>query len=66
MNGIGITEIRVFLVLLWASATLAMVTIVLRKFHFSTAFRIVGGLDIVFIVLTAWAYFSIWGVAWSH
>ena len=66
MNGIGIAEIRVFLFLLWASAALAMATIVLGRFHLRAAFRIVGGVDIVFIVLTAWAYFSIWGVAWSH
>jgi len=66
MDGIGIAEMRVFLFLLWASGALALATMVLRRLHLSAAFRIVGGVDIVFIVLTAWAYFSIWGVTWSH
>jgi len=62
MIGIGAAEIRVFLILLWSTLGLVATTVTLYRLHLRTATRILGGIALAFIVVTTWAYLSIWYV----
>lgn len=64
LGSIGIAAIRTFLVLVWITALSAVATVVLYKLRFKLAFTIVASLELVFLALSAWAYFSIWGFVW--
>lgn len=64
LGGVGIAEIRIFLVLVWTTAVSAVATVVFYKLHFKVASKIVGSLGLVSLVLAIWAYFSIWGFGW--
>ena len=61
LGDIGIAAVRVFLVLVWTSATTAAATVVLYRLHFRRAFAIVAYSGLISVALTTWAYFSIWG-----
>ena len=62
MIGIGAAEIRVFLFLLRSTLGLVATTVTLYGLHLRTATRILGGIALAFIVVTTWAYLSIWYV----
>ena len=62
MIGIGVAEIRVFLFLLWGTLGLTVVAVALYRLHLRTAARVLAGIDLALIALTAWAYLSIWGI----
>ena len=66
MVGIGIAATRIFLILLWITAVSAIATVAFYILHFKIASRVVGALALVTLVLTIWAYFSIWGFVWVH
>ena len=65
LGDISIAEVRVFLLLVWASAVGMIATVVLYRLHFRRAFAIVAYSDLISVALTAWAYFSIWGYVWA-
>jgi hypothetical protein len=61
LGGIGIAEIRIFLILVWITAVSAVATVLFYKLHFKVASKIAGSLGLVSLALAVWAYFSIWG-----
>lgn len=61
LGDISIAAVRVFFILAWVSATTAIGTAVLYKLHLRKAFAIAAYSGVISLVLTVWAYFSIWG-----
>ena len=64
LGSIGIAAIRIFLILVWITVLSSVATVVYYKLRFRVAFAIVASVDFVSLVLTAWAYYSIWGFVW--
>jgi len=64
LGSIGIAAIRIFLILVWITVLSSVATVVFYKLRFRVAFAIVASVDFVSLVLTAWAYYSIWGFGW--
>jgi len=64
LGSIGIAAIRIFLILVWITVLSSVATVVFYKLRFRIAFAIVASVDFVSLVLTAWAYYSIWGFMW--
>ena len=64
LGSIGIAAIRIFLILVWITVLSSVATVVFYKLRFRVAFAIVASVDFVSLVLTAWAYYSIWGFMW--
>ncbi len=64
LGSIGIAAIRIFLILVWITVLSSVATVVFYKLRFRVAFAIVASVDFVSLVLTAWAYYSIWGFVW--
>jgi hypothetical protein len=61
LGDISIAELRVFLILVWISATTAIATAVLYRLHLRREFAVAAYSGLISVALTAWAYFSIWG-----
>jgi hypothetical protein len=66
LGDIGIAEVRVFLLLVWSSVAAVIATVILYRLHIRKAFAIAAYSGLISIVLTAWAYFSIWGYIWAR
>jgi len=66
LGDISIAEVRVFLILVWTSATAVIAAVVLYRLHFRKAFAVAAYSGLISIALTAWAYFSIWGYVWAR
>jgi hypothetical protein len=66
LGDVSIAEVRVFLLLVWTSVAAAIATVILYRLHIRKAFAIAAYSGFISIVLTAWAYFSIWGYIWAR
>jgi len=66
LGDISIAEVRVFLLLVWTSIAAVIATAILYRLHIRKAFAIAAYSGLISIVLTAWAYFSIWGYIWAR
>lgn len=64
LGSIGIAAIRIFLILVWITVLSSVATVVFYKLRFRVAFAIVASVDFGSLVLTAWAYYSVWGFVW--
>jgi hypothetical protein len=64
LGSIAIAAVRIFLILAWSTAVAAIATIVLYKLRLKRAFAIVAYSGLISLVLTVWAYYSIWGYVW--
>ena len=62
MDSLGIVEVRVFLMLVWVSFALVILTGIFYKLHLQKAVKAVSSLGIASLILAAWAYLSIWNV----
>ena len=66
LGDVSIAEVRVFLLLVWTSVAAMIATVILYRLHIRKAFAIAAYSGLISIVLTAWAYFSIWGYIWAR
>ena len=66
LGDISIAEVRVFLLLVWISVAAMIATVILYRLHIRKAFAIAAYSGLISIVLTTWAYFSIWGYIWAR
>jgi hypothetical protein len=64
LGTIDVAAIRVFLIFLWTSAAALIAAVVFFRLHRRKAFAIAAYSDVIFVALTAWAYYSIWGYVW--
>lgn len=64
LGSIGIAAIRIFLILVWITVLSSVATVVFYKLRFRVALAIVANVDFFSLVLTSWAYYSIWGFVW--
>ena len=62
MDSLGITEIRVFLILVCVCFALVILTAIFYKLHLQRAVQALSSLGITSLILTAWAYLSIWNI----
>ena len=64
LGTIDVAAIRVFLFFVWTSAAALIATVIFFRLHRRKAFAVAAYSDVIFMALTAWAYYSIWGYVW--